>query len=177
MKFYVCSLLTTAALALPAHAATPVDETQDDQGKMVVSMVEQNLFNPLAMPASCTAVMLDDTQKASMKQAYFEFAKQKNTLSAEVKNAWLDVRHTFMSKDSTKDEGTAALTAAKTAMNNLGDAMGMLSIKIFYDILKPEQREPAWKCMMDLKKMKNEEMLRAMCAKLPPATPTPTPTP
>lgn len=176
MKIYICTLLTTAAMTLPAHAAAPTEEAQDNQGEMVVTMVEQNLFNPLAMPASCTAVNLDATQQASLKQAYFDFAKQKNTLGAIAKNAWLDVRHTFMSKDSTKDDGTNALTASKTAMGNLGDAMGALSLKVFYDILKPEQRESAWMCMTDLAKMRKQKMLREMCANLPPA-PTPTPAP
>lgn len=175
MKIYVCSLLATAALTLPAHAA-PIEENQDDQGTMVVTMVEQNLFNSLATPASCTAVNLDETQMASLKQAYFEFMKQRNTLNAVIKNAMLDVRHTFVNKDSTKEEGTTAVTALKTAKNGLDDAMGALSLKVFYDILKPEQRMSGWMCMKDLSKMKMEKKLREMCERLPPTPPTPAPT-
>lgn len=174
MKFYLCSLLMTAAITFPAHAAKPIEEDLEDQTTMVVTMVEQNLFNTLTMPASCATVGLDDTQKASLRQSYFEFMKQRNTLNAIIKNAWLDVRHTFVNKDSTKEEAMTSLTAAKNAKNGLDDAMGALAVKVFYDILKPEQREPGWKCMKDIAKMKGEEMLRKMCARLPPiATPVP----
>ncbi len=174
MKFYVCSLLATAAMALPAHGATPaVEENQEDQATMVVTMVEQNLFNPLAMPASCTAVALDATQTASLKDAYFAFQKEKNTLGAVAKNAWMDVRHTFMSATSMKTDGQSALAAAKTAAGNLGDAAGMFSTTVFFDILKPTQRSNAWMCMRDIGKMKRLHKLREICAKLPPA-PAPT---
>lgn len=177
MKFYVCSLLASAAIAMPAFAApTSVEVEQDNNSEIALAFSEGTLFNPLAAPDVCATVGLDDTQKASLKQAYYEFAKQKNTLSAEVKNAMLDVLHTFMDTASTKDDANKSLTAAKTAMGNMGDAMGALQVKIFYDILKPEQRQPAFKCAMAWVKMKKTEKLKQICAGLGNQKPNP-PTP
>ncbi|QDK36707.1 hypothetical protein [Bdellovibrio sp. NC01] len=183
MKFYVCSLLASAAIAMPAFAAptSVVAEEQDNSSEVALAFSEGTLFNPLAAPDVCKTVNLDDTQKASLKQAYYEFAKQKNTLSAEVKNAMLDVLHTFMDTASTKDDANNSLTAAKTAMGNLGDAVGTLQVKIFYDILKPEQREPAFKCAMAWAKMKKAQKLKEICAGMgqpkPPQKPNSNPAP
>ncbi|HEX7673202.1 MAG TPA: hypothetical protein VF412_03475 [Bdellovibrio sp.] len=180
MKFYVCSILTTAALALPAFAApshaTAADPQEQDQ--MTLAFSEGTLFNPLQTPSACSTLNLDDTQKNSLKEAYYNFAKQKNTLEAEVKNAMLDVRHTLLNTSSTKDDANASLAAAKTAMGNLGDAVGSLTTTIFYDILKPEQRQPALECAMAWAKMKKEQKLRQICASLPPQPqPSPSPSP
>ncbi|MGZ3768296.1 MAG: hypothetical protein ACXVCP_02115 [Bdellovibrio sp.] len=176
MKLQVCSLLTTFALAAPAFAAMETDETYENHGEMVVTMMEQSLFpTQTQMPASCTAVKLDDTQKAALRQAYFDYSKQKNIMVANIKNAWLDVGHTLMSSTSTKDEGMNVLNAFRTSENALGQLMGTLASTVFYDILKPEQRMSGWMCMRDLEKMKRQKMLSEMCAKLPHnpmATPT-----
>ena len=148
MNRFVCTLLTATALALPMAAHAFDDAAVDFAGAV---------SNPRAqMPKVCDDVKLDDTQKTQIHDAYYAFAKQKNTLAAEVKNAALDVRHTYMSATSTKDDATAANTALKTALNNLGDAVGAFSANVFFDILKPEQRAPAWMCIEAMKKAKSK---------------------
>lgn len=172
MKAYVCALLTAATLAMPTlvHAAPTATDIQDPAA-MTADMVEARLFNPLALPAVCDQVNLDDTQKGQLKDAWFAFAKQKNTLMANVKNAMMDVHHTFVSATATKDDANKSLADAKTAIGAMGDAIGAFHVQVFFDILKPEQRAPAMACAMAVGKMKKEQKLRQICATLPPATP------
>ncbi|MGZ3773298.1 MAG: hypothetical protein ACXVCY_05915 [Pseudobdellovibrionaceae bacterium] len=172
MKLCICSLIATVTLTSTAYAANETQISQENNEPDIVVMVESVLSSSSQMPASCTAMKLDDSQMAALQQAHFDYAKQRNTLVATIKNAWLDVNHMFMSKDSTKEQGMNSLMAVKTSENALFDAAGMLGLKVFYDILKPEQRMGAWMCMKDLEKMKRENILRKMCAMLPPVPPT-----
>ncbi|WP_374074153.1 hypothetical protein [Bdellovibrio bacteriovorus] len=118
----------------------------------------------------CQGLTLDDAQKTALKQAKFEYMKQKNTLDATAKNAWIDYAHTLMDMASTKDQGTAAGGVVKDAMGAAGQAKLDFEIKVFYDILKPEQRETAFKCIMKHMKQKMADKLKRACSKLPPET-------
>ncbi|MNL29486.1 hypothetical protein D3C87_1511690 [compost metagenome] len=120
------------------------------------------------MPKECTDVALDDVQKGQIKDAYFDFRKQKNTLDAEIKNGYMDLSKTMMSATSTKDEAAANVDTLKNSMMELGTAKADFELKVFYDILKPEQRSPAFKCIMKKMKMIAEAKLRKACKLLPP---------
>ncbi|MEK2646071.1 hypothetical protein [Bdellovibrio sp. BCCA] len=117
---------------------------------------------------NCQGLTLDDAQKMALRQAAFDFIKQKNTLGATAKNAWIDYANTISDMASTKDQGIAAGAAAKDAMMALGQAKLDLEIKVFYDILKAEQREPAFKCIMKQMHQKMMDKMKRMCSKMPP---------
>ncbi|MNJ93431.1 hypothetical protein D3C87_111120 [compost metagenome] len=175
----VMTAATAIALMVPGMARAEVEQL--DLGAMASSemaypMAETLLGISAEEPQSCKDLVLDDTQKGQMKEAYFNFRKQRNTLGAEVRNAQLDVIHTVTDPASTKDQATAAVGTLKTAMGALGDANSAFHLTVFYDILKPEQRETAWKCMMDMKKMMMQEKLKRMCERMP-KEPTPPTTP
>ncbi len=78
-------------------------------------------------------------------------------MGAELKNSMLDLMKTFSSATSTRDDGVAAQAAVKSKMDPLMMAHNELGLKIFFDILKPEQRAPAMKCLMDMKKSKGNK--------------------
>ncbi|MNL10094.1 hypothetical protein D3C87_1308840 [compost metagenome] len=116
----------------------------------------------------CPGLTLDDTQKASLKTAMFAFQKGMNLAKAETKNAMMDYGMTLSDAASTKDQGVAAGTAVKDAFNKMGDLKMNFEIGVFYDILKPEQREPAMKCAMQHMKDMMKKKLEKMCKNLKP---------
>ncbi|HWU43206.1 MAG TPA: hypothetical protein VN132_07210 [Bdellovibrio sp.] len=148
MNRFICTLLTTAFVA-PITAYAIGSEGALDYAAGV--------SNHAKMPSVCDDVNLDDTQTAAIHDAYYNFAKQKNTLMAEVKNSMLDLHHTYGSMTSTKDDANNAYTAMKTAMGNLGDAVNTFTSGVFFDILRPEQRAPALACMEAMKHMKSKK--------------------
>lgn len=159
MKKKTLSLLTAAALCAPAlsFAATAQPLKLVENSNFALDFGNAMITPAADMPASCAEVKLDDTQKMQIKDACFDFKKQKNTLGAEVKNAMMDAMKTFSSATSTRDDGVDAQAMVKEKMDALVMAHNDLSLKVFYDILKPEQREPAMRCLMDWMKMKKKK--------------------
>ncbi|MNY66536.1 hypothetical protein D3C86_2039780 [compost metagenome] len=80
----------------------------------------------------------------------------------------MDYGTTLSDAASTKDQGVAAGTAVKDAFNKMGDLKMNFEIGVFYDILKPEQREPAMKCAMQHMKDMMKKKLEKMCKNLKP---------
>jgi hypothetical protein len=116
----------------------------------------------------CAGLTLDDTQKASLKSAMFTFTKDMNLAKATTKNAMLDYGATLSDAASTRDQGVASGTALKDAFNKMGDLKMNFEIGVFYDILKPEQREPAMKCAMEHMKDMMKKKLEKMCKDMKP---------
>lgn len=168
LKFMVTTM-ATAAILVPtwSQAATDLSLETMSSPEMAFPMTEGLIHAQEEMPTACQQLVLDDTQKAQLKTAHFNFLKEKNTLEAEVKNAQMDVVYTITDAASTKDQGTEKMTTMKTSMNKLGDAMGAFQLNVFYDIMKPEQRETAWKCMMEMKQKMMQERLKRVCANMP----------
>jgi hypothetical protein len=147
-------------------AKAPIKIEAGDQEHMAYSLAEGIVNKDL--PKECEDVGLDDTQKTQIADAYFDFKKQKNTLEADIKNALMDLSKTMMSATSTKDEATADSDALKGKMMDFANARSEFDLKVFYDILKPEQRAPAFKCIAKKMKKVAEEKLRKACKNLPP---------
>ncbi|WII73640.1 Spy/CpxP family protein refolding chaperone [Bdellovibrio sp. 22V] len=156
-------------LFLPAFAnANPALALDEDQ-EIAMTLVEA-LEKP-HHPQECEQVQLDDAQKTALREAKFAYAKQKNTTDAALKNAWMDYVHTLVDTTSTKDIGLAAANNLKTTAMTAGTAKMNFELKVFYDILKPEQRMPALRCTMKIKRQKMMERLIERCSKLPPKQP------
>lgn len=98
-------------------------------------------------PKECAQINLDDAQKSALKAAKFDYHKQRNTLIAAERNAQMDFARTLSDAKATRDQALAAASAAKDAMMATRQAKTDFSIKIFMDILKPEQRAPAMTCI------------------------------
>lgn len=111
----------------------------------------------------CPGLTLDDTQKAALKTAMFTFTKDMNIAKAETKNAMMDYGMTLSDAASTREQGVTSGTALKDAFNKMGDLKMNFEIGVFYDILKPEQREPAMKCAMEHMKDMMKKKLEKLC--------------
>ncbi|MGE5086154.1 MAG: Spy/CpxP family protein refolding chaperone [Bacillota bacterium] len=159
MKQKSLFLLTATALCAPALSfAANLQPSNLIENSNFALQFGNVVMNPQAdMPASCNDIKLDDTQKMQIKDACFDFKKQQNTLGAEVKNAMMDSIKTFSSATSTRDEGVDAQAMVKEKMDALVMAHNDLGLKVFYDILKPEQRAPAMQCLMDWMKQKKKK--------------------
>ena len=116
----------------------------------------------------CPGLTLDDTQKASLKTAMFNFTKDMNIAKAETKNAMMDYGMTLSDAASTRDQGVASGTALKDSFNKMGDLKLNFEVGVFYDILKPEQREPAMKCAMKHMKDMMKKKLEKLCKDMKP---------
>ena len=160
MKKKSLALFTAAALCAPAlsfAATTKQPLNLIENGNFALEFGTAVIAPSADMPASCADVKLDDTQKMQIKDACFDFKKQKNTLGAEVKNAMMDSMKVFSSATSTRDQGVDAQAMVKEKMDALVAAHNDLGLKVFFDILKPEQREAAMQCLMDWMKMKKKK--------------------
>ncbi|WP_415063224.1 hypothetical protein [Bdellovibrio sp.] len=155
-------------LTAPALSQASTEMINDENTALAETFVDEIALGGAKPPVTCDGLQLDDTQKAALKQAKWEYKKQKNTTDAAVKNAWMDYSHTLKSMTSTKDDGMTAAVGVKDAMTAAGMAKADFELKVFYDILRPEQREPALKCVMKMMKQRMMEKLKRMCSKLPP---------
>ena len=166
-KMFVLGFAVTAMLGSSVSIAkAPVKFDPSEQEHMALTLAEGIIKKDL--PDECKDVGLDETQKTQIADAYFDFKKQKNTLEAEIKNALMDLSKTMMSATSTKDQATADADVLKGKGMELANARTDFDLKVFYDILKPEQRAPAFKCIAKKMKKVMEEKLRKACKALPP---------
>lgn len=174
------TMLIAACLMAPlmTKAAAPVEPlTAEEKGNVAVwadTLGHHGRDHSRAQ--ECEGLTLDDAQKAALKAEKFTFYKSMNLAKANLKNAMMDYTHTLADMNSTRDQGQAAGDALKASFNTMGDLKLNFELKVFYDILKPEQREPAMKCIM--KKMKDaaKKKLQRACDRMKP-TPAPNPAP
>ena len=117
---------------------------------------------------NCPGLTLDDTQKTSLKTSMFKFQKDMNTAKAAIKNAMLDYGATLSNAASTRDQGVAAGAALKDAYNKMGDLKLNFEVGVFFDILKPEQRDAAMTCAMQNMKDMMKKRLQQMCKNMKP---------
>ncbi|MFS4457727.1 hypothetical protein [Bdellovibrio sp. HCB2-146] len=152
------AMLMAAFLAAPlmtkaAPAVEPISSEEKGFVAVWADTVEQ-YGRDHTRAEECEGLTLDETQKTALKDAKYAFYKDMNIAKANLKNAMLDYTHTLASMTSTRDQGQASADALKASFNALGDIKMNFELKVFYDILKPEQREPAMKCFM--KKMTDD---------------------
>jgi hypothetical protein len=163
--FVMCA--SAATIMAPSLSIAKTVEKIEPTETLSMAVNLADAVSDREMIKECTDMNLDETQKGQIKDAYFDFRKQKNTLEAEIKNSWMDVSKTMMSATSTKDEASAQMDTLKDNMGSLGDAKSEFELKVFYDILKPEQRAPAFKCIMKRMKAAALAKLKKACKALP----------
>ncbi len=166
----IVALSAGVMMMIPTLSNARTKMASEGSRDLAVTFSEQALGQPNSGPTlvNCEGVQLDEVQKAALKVAHFDFMKKKNTLEAVSKNAWIDYGHTLADPTSTKDQGTAAAAAVKDAMVSYGSAKTEFELNVFYDILKPEQREPALICIMAEMKKKMTDELKKKCALMDP---------
>jgi hypothetical protein len=175
MKMNAMILAACMLAPLMTKAQSPIVEplTNEERGEVAVwvdSLDHHDRDDRRERPkeTECPGLTLDDTQKASLKTAMFSFQKSMNIAKAETKNAMMDYGVTLADAASTRDQGVAAGTALKDSFNKMGDLRMNFEVGVFYDILKPEQREPAMKCAMQHMKDAMKKKLAKMCKDMKP---------
>ncbi|WP_413584722.1 Spy/CpxP family protein refolding chaperone [Bdellovibrio sp. HCB274] len=118
---------------------------------LTVSMVDTIVYAKAEMPDSCKQVKLTDQQQMDLRNAYLDFNTQKKPMRMDLKRSKREMKRVFTSSTSTKDDAIAAQADVGSKMMALGKLMGDFSLKVFFDILTPEQRDPAMRCLEDLK--------------------------
>jgi Spy/CpxP family protein refolding chaperone len=137
-------------LAVIAAFVTPAI-SQADQAEMTVAMADSIVYAKSDAPDSCKQVKLTEEQQTSLRDAFFDFNKAKKPLRKDVKTAFKEMKNTFSSATSTREDAVASQVNTGAKVTALAKLMGDFHLKVFFDILTPEQREPAMRCMEDLK--------------------------
>ncbi len=137
-------------LAVIAAFVTPVF-AHADQAELTITMVDSMVYAKADAPDSCKQVKLTDEQQTSLRGAYFDFVKAKKPLRKDVKMAMKDMKRVFSSSTSTREDAVASEANVAAKLTALGKLMGDFHLQVFFDILTPEQRDPAMRCLEDLK--------------------------
>lgn len=143
---------TLTKLAVIATFVTPAfAQANNTQADLTVSMVDSIVYAKADAPDSCKQVKLTEEQQVSLRDSYFDFVSAKKPLHKDVKKAMKDMKKVFSSSTSTREDAIASQADLRTKMVALGKLMGDFQLKVFFDILTPEQRDPAMRCLEDLK--------------------------
>ncbi|WP_413575102.1 Spy/CpxP family protein refolding chaperone [Bdellovibrio sp. HCB290] len=137
-------------LAIVAAFAVPSITLATTQEELTVSMVDTIVYAKAEMPDSCKQVKLTEQQQTDLRGAYLEFNSQKKPMRADLKKAKKEMKKVFTASTSSKEDGIAAQADVGSKMMALGKLMGDFNLKVFFDILTPEQRDPAMRCLEDL---------------------------
>ncbi|WP_413293295.1 hypothetical protein ACLSU7_18085 [Bdellovibrio sp. HCB185ZH] len=137
-------------LAVIAAFVTPVI-AQADQAELTVTMADSIVYAKADAPDSCKQINLTAEQQTALKDAFLDFTEAKRPLRRDVKMAFRDMKRTFSSSTSTREEAVASQANVGAKVTALGKLMGDFQLKVFFDILTPAQRDPAMRCLDDLK--------------------------
>jgi len=121
----------------PAPSPAPSPTPKPDDGKM---------------PQACKDANFTEDQKAKIKDAIYQNMRDKVQLDANLKLAFMTYAHTVMDKNSMKTDGETAAAGITDAVTKLTQSHLSLSNNIMYDIVTPDQREDAFKCVIALHK-------------------------
>jgi hypothetical protein len=170
------SCMGSAAFAAPSVESRPAPgfdtkvllDSREEVDEMDMAMTEDNEMSFATDPSNeaamvretCNKVGLAPEQKEALRTHCFNTKSKKADAAAGVKKAKIEYMRalTDPSGDKGKAEATSqALINAKSALCSL--KTGAMNV-VLYDILKPEQRQPALQCMsamMNLKKQQAKE--------------------
>ncbi|QDK46150.1 hypothetical protein DOM22_13755 [Bdellovibrio sp. ZAP7] len=137
-------------LAVIAAFVTPVI-AQADQAELTVAMADSIVYAKADAPDSCKQVDLTAEQQTALKNAFLDFTAAKRPLRRDVKMAYRDMKRVFSSSTSTREDAIASQANVGAKVTAMGKLMGDFHLKVFFDILTPEQRDPAMRCLEDLK--------------------------
>ncbi|WP_413582050.1 hypothetical protein [Bdellovibrio sp. HCB288] len=138
-------------LAVIAALVTPTISMATTPQELTVSMVDTIIYKKPEAPASCKAVKATEEQQMALRDAFLEFNDQRKAMRTDLRKSLSDMKKTFSSATSTKEDGAAAQADVGSKAIAMGKLMGDFQMKVFFDILNPEQRDPAMKCLDDLR--------------------------
>ncbi|WP_413557773.1 hypothetical protein [Bdellovibrio sp. HCB209] len=138
-------------LAIAAAFVTPLCAQAESTADLTVAMADSIVYSKADAPDSCKQVKLTEEQQVSLRDAFFDFNNAKKPLRKDVKKAMKDMKKVFSSSTSTREDAVASQADVKAKVETLGALMGDFQLKVFFDILTAEQRDPAMRCLEDLK--------------------------
>ncbi|MGE3758915.1 MAG: hypothetical protein AB7H97_14230 [Pseudobdellovibrionaceae bacterium] len=158
--------LTVLAFAVSVNAApTVTDIASPEFAKAFVAGAVPEAINPLNHKPhpSCEKVNLTPEQKSAIKEAFYIFAKEMTDIEGSLKKGIIDYAYALSTQSTTRDQGRESATAVTTAMTSLSATGTEFGLKIFFDILTPEQKEPAFECAMAKMKEHAKKVLERIC--------------
>lgn len=156
--------LSVFAAAFAANATPDVTSTEFTKAFVegavpdVTPGVTDNHMHP-----SCEAVKLTPEQKTALKEAFYTFAKEATDIEAALKRGMIDYAYALSTTASTRDQGRESATAINTAVTSGATLATNFGLQVFFDILTPEQKEPAFECALHKMKEKKKKHMKEIC--------------
>ena len=95
----------------------------------------------------CGKLKLDDDQKSKMKAAWFKFREEKIDMKANIEKARLKYAKLMSDPSSDYSSAKSASKEISEDISKMIAAKEMFKTKVAFEILKPEQRQPAMACL------------------------------
>lgn len=164
MKYATFLLLafSLSAVAVPNMEELGVPEVDMDALEQALSLDEAQEYS-WDKPAGCADIKLTDAQKQSLKTAFEGHKKAKAANLAALKTAGTDYVKSLTDTKGTKQTAETASTALGGAMAKLVTNHMGLANEILFDILTPDQRQPALVCMHRLHQHMKAMKLKKLC--------------
>lgn len=162
--------VATLTFAFGAHASLTDSIKSPDFTKSFIegAMPELTPLGEGKKPhPSCEAVKLTPDQKTALKEAMYAFSKEAADIEADLKKGLIDYAHALSTTASSRDDGRASATAVTSAVTMASTKTTEFGLNVFFDILTPEQKEPAFECAMHMMKQKAKKALERICADMP----------
>lgn len=162
------AVVVASTFALSA-SASETDWNVDDEGSDVTSEVrdlnavfppdhggsrddsERQVGRWARVKKVCAKVEASDEQKTEIRDAAFAYKVAAAPLEATVKISKIKYVQNILASDGTAALATSAAADGIAAKTDLLEAKEALITKIFFEILKPEQRPAGLKCLMAIK--------------------------
>jgi Spy/CpxP family protein refolding chaperone len=131
---FVLSLAFGVSFAMAAHADEQPAEQKD---------------GPSAFHhgGPCGKFKLDDDQKSKMKAAWFKFREEKIDMKANIEKARLKYAKLMSDPNTDYSSAKSASKEISEDVSKMIAAKEMFKTKVAFEILKPEQRQPAMDCL------------------------------
>lgn len=100
----------------------------------------------------CAKVQLSGAQKDALKQVHKDSALAKKKISKKIRAQYKALMKTIANKKSTEQDARDRHDKLAKSINQMMDVKQEMTIKAFYKILNPDQRGPALRCKMAMKR-------------------------
>ncbi|MGE0173138.1 MAG: hypothetical protein AB7T49_10145 [Oligoflexales bacterium] len=165
---FVLGLIMSTSSVLAFAAESPNANTAKEVDKEIAPYQTMFGLNPDNEPGAppvrpmgpCAEVNLAPEQKAALKDAIFEFRKELITLKAQVKIAKLTYDHTVTDSATLRTDAETVGNQIRDGVTNVIGAKIGFKTKILYDIVTPDQRLAAYRCMKFIERLHRREIGR-----------------
>jgi Spy/CpxP family protein refolding chaperone len=172
MKIKTSVLIPILAFGFAAHAEISMDSAPDlsalsSDSEVYLNSLVSGQMDPAKMPKVCQATNVTSDQEKQIQDAVYQYEKDDVTTEASINLAKLELDRTI--RDSSSDFSAAQKASAAVAVSMSKKSASQLSLatNILYNILKPEQRQSGYECLLIMEQATIRREARKSCSGMP----------